>query len=68
MKKNKAFALLSIIIVTTVFGVLIFNVTASEDITIEEETTPTFRGFHNRWLDNLTDDQLTTFQEIKGYN
>ena len=64
MRKNKAFALLSIIIATTVFGVLVLSVTASEDITLEEETTPTYRGFHNRWLDNLTDDQLTTFQEM----
>jgi len=50
MRKNKAFALLSIIVAATVFGVLVFSVSASEDVTIEEEeTTPLFFwGFRNR--------------------
>ena len=64
MRKNKTFALLSIIVAATIFGVSVFSVTASEDVTIEEETTPTFCGFRNRWLDILTDDQLATLQEM----
>jgi len=66
MKKNKAFALLSIIVAATVFGVLVFSVSASEDATIEkEETTPLFFwGFRNRWLDTLTDEQLATLKEM----
>jgi uncharacterized protein YnzC (UPF0291/DUF896 family) len=64
LRKNKAFALLSVIVAATVFGVLVFSVAASEDVTIEEETTPFFWGFHNRWLDTLTDDQLATLKEI----
>jgi hypothetical protein len=64
MRKNKTFALLSIIVAATVFGALVFSVTASEDVTIEEETTHTFCGFRNRWQDTLTDDQLATLQEI----
>ena len=48
MRKNKTFALLSMIVAATVFGVLVFSVTASEDVTIEEEdTAPTFCGFRN---------------------
>jgi len=57
MRKNKAFALVSIIAAATVFGVLVFSVSASEDVTIEEETAPVFWGFRNRWLDTLTDEQ-----------
>ncbi len=64
MRKNKAFALLSIIVAATVFGALVFSVTASEEVTIEEETAPAFCGFRNRWLDILTDDQLATLQEM----
>jgi uncharacterized protein YnzC (UPF0291/DUF896 family) len=64
LRKSKAFALLSIIVAATIFGVLVFSVAASEDVTIEEETTPFFWGFHNRWLDTLTDDQLATLKEI----
>jgi len=65
LRKNKAFALLSIIVAATVFGVLIFSVSASEDVTTEEEeTVPFFWGFRNRWLDTLTDDQLATLKEM----
>jgi uncharacterized protein with GYD domain len=65
VRKNKAFALLSVIVAATVFGVSVFSVSASEDVTIEEEeTAPVFWGFRNRWLDTLTDDQLTTLKEM----
>jgi hypothetical protein len=64
LRKNKAFALLSVIVAATVFGVLVFSVFASEDVTIEEETAPTFGGFRNRWLDTLTDDQLATLKQM----
>ena len=64
MRKNKAFALLSVIVAATVFGVLVFSVAASEDVTIEEETVPAFWGFRNRWQDTLTDDQLATLKEM----
>jgi hypothetical protein len=69
MRKNKAFALLSVIVAATVFGVLVFSVAASEDVTIEEEeTAPAFWGFRNRWLDTLTDDQLATLKEMIDEN
>jgi uncharacterized protein with GYD domain len=65
LRKNKVFALLSVIVAATVFGVLVFSVAASEDVTIEEEeTAPVFGGFRNRWLDTLTDDQLATLKEM----
>jgi len=66
MRKNKAFALLTIIFAAIVFGVLVFSVSASEDATIEEEETtpPFFCGFRNRWLDTLTDEQLATLNEM----
>jgi uncharacterized protein YnzC (UPF0291/DUF896 family) len=65
LRKNKAFALLSVIVAATVFGVLVFSVAASEDVTVEEEeTAPVFCGFRNRWLDTLTDDQLATLKEM----
>jgi hypothetical protein len=65
LRKNKAFALLSVIVAATVFGVLVFSVAASEDVTVEEEeTAPVFWGFRNRWLDTLTDDQLATLKEM----
>jgi hypothetical protein len=64
LRKNKAFALLSVIVAATVFGVLVFSVSASEDVTIEEETASVFCGFCNRWLDTLTDDQLATLKQI----
>ena len=65
MRKNKAFALLSILITATVFGVLVFSASASEDVTTdEEETAPAFCGFRNRWLDTLTDDQRATLKEM----
>ena len=64
LRKNKCFALLSIIVAATVFGVLVFSVSASEDVTIEEETAPVFCGFRNRWLDTLTDDQRATLKEM----
>ena len=64
LRKNKAFALLSVIVAATVFGVLVFSVAASEDVTIEEETAPAFWGFRNRWLDTLTDDQLATLKQM----
>jgi uncharacterized protein with GYD domain len=65
LRKNKAYVLLSVIVVATVFGVSVFSVAASEDVTIEEEeTAPVFWGFRNRWLDTLTDDQLATLMEI----
>lgn len=63
LRKNKAFALLSIIATATVFGVLVFSVSGSEDVAVEE-TPPAFWGFHNRWLDTLTDDQLATLKEM----
>jgi uncharacterized protein with GYD domain len=64
LRKNKAFALLSVIVAATVFGVLVFSVSASEDVTSEEETAPVFCGFRNRWLDTLTDEQRATLQEM----
>ena len=65
MRKNKAYVLLSVIVAATVFGVLVFSVAASEDVTVEEEeTAPVFWGFRNRWLDTLTDDQLATLKEM----
>jgi uncharacterized protein with GYD domain len=69
LRKNKAFALLSVIAAATVFGVLVFSAAASEDVTIkEEETAPVFCGFRNRWLDTLTDEQLATLKEIIDEN
>lgn len=65
MRKNKVFALLTVIVAATVFSVLVYSVVASEDVTNEEEeTAPVFCGFRNRWLDTLTDDQLATLKEI----
>lgn len=64
MRKNKAYVLLSVIVAATVFGVLVFSVAASEDVTLEEETAPAFGGFRNRWLDTLTDDQLATLKQM----
>jgi len=64
LRKNKAYVLLSVIVAATVFGVLVFSVAASEDVTLEEETAPAFGGFRNRWLDTLTDDQLATLKQM----
>jgi len=65
LRKNKAYVLLSVIVAATVFGVLVFSVSASEDVTTEEEeTAPAFGGFLNRWLDTLTDDQLATLKQM----
>ena len=65
MRKNKAFALLSILIAATVFGVLVFSASASEDVTTEEEeTAPAFCGFRKLWLDPLTDEQRATLKEM----
>jgi hypothetical protein len=64
LRRNKAFALLSVIVAATVFGVLVFSVSGSEEVTSEEETAPAFRGFRNRWLDTLTDEQRATLKEI----
>jgi len=59
MKKNRAFALLSIMIAATIFGVLVFSTSASEDVILsEEETAPIVCGFRNRWIDTLNEDQL----------
>jgi uncharacterized protein with GYD domain len=63
-RKSKAVALPFIVVTTTIFDVSVFSVSASEDVTIEEEeTAPAFCGFRNRWLDTLTDDQLATLKE-----
>ena len=64
MRKNKVFALLSVIVAATVFGVLVFSVSASEEVTSEEETAPDLCGFRNRWLDTLTDEQRATLKEM----
>ena len=64
LRKTKVFALLPILVMATVFGALLFSVSASEDVTIEEEPTLTFCELRNRWQDSLTDDQLATLQGI----
>lgn len=64
-KKNKAFAVISIIVVASVFGVLVFSASASDNITTEqEEKTNPFWGFRSGWLDDLTEEQMTTLQEM----
>lgn len=64
LRKNKAFALPSVISTATVFGVSVFSVSASEDVIIEEEFAPAFWGLPNRWRGTLTDDQLAKLKEI----
>ena len=59
IRKNKAFALLTIILSVTVFGVLVFSASATEDV-----TTLPFGRFRNSWRDDLTDEQITTLQEM----
>ena len=64
IRKNKAFALLTIILSVTVFGVLVFSASATEELTTEDVNTLPFGSFRNSWLDDLTDEQLTTLQEM----
>ena len=66
MRKNKAYVLLSVVVAVAVFGVLVFSVSASEDVTTEEEETalPFFCGFRNLWLDSLDDDQLAQLEQM----
>ena len=66
MRKTKAYLLLSVVAAVAVFGVLVFSVSASEDVTTEEEEIPLplFCGFRNHWLDSLDDDQLATLKQM----
>jgi hypothetical protein len=50
IRKNKVFALPSIAVAATVLGASVFAVSASEDMTTEEEETmlPFFWGFRGR--------------------
>ena len=64
MRKNSAFVFFSVIVAATIFGVLVFSVSAAEDETIKEDTILTFRGFRNSWLDTLTDDQLAKLEKM----
>ena len=66
MRKSKAYVLLSVVVAAAVFGVLVFSVSASENVTTEEEETalPFFCGFRNRWLDSLDDDQLAQLEQM----
>ena len=57
IKRTKALALLSIIVAATVFGAVIFSVSASEEEAKEENTTPC-RGLPNFLLEDLTEEQL----------
>jgi uncharacterized protein YnzC (UPF0291/DUF896 family) len=68
LRKNKTFALLSVICAATVLGILVFSASATEATTNEEESASIFRGIRNRWLDTLTDDQLTTIKEMLEEN
>ena len=70
MRKSKAYMLLSIVAVVSVFGILIFSAFATENVTIEdEEKTPIFVcGFRNSCLDILTDDQLLKLEEVVEEN
>ena len=64
LRRNKAFALLSLICAAAVLDVSVFSASASETTIIEDEVAPPFRGYCNRWLENLTDDQLATLKEL----
>ena len=60
IKNTKALALLSIIVAATVFGAVIFSVSASEE---EENTTPC-RELPNFLLEALTEEQLEILQTM----
>jgi len=64
MRKNKIFAAVSLVLVVTVFGVLIFSVSASEDAVTKEETAPVFGSFHGGLLQSLTDEQRETLKTM----
>lgn len=69
IKKNKGFALISIIISVIIFGILVYSTYASEDVTSEDENMPPiFHRFGGHWLDSLTDEQRTTLKEMLEEN
>ena len=57
IKKTKALALLSIIIATTVFGAVIFSVSATEDDITQEESVFSVERLPTKLLDELTEEQ-----------
>ena len=57
IKKTKALALLSIIIATTVFGAVIFSVSAREEDTTQEESVFPVKRLPTKLLDELTEEQ-----------
>ena len=63
VKRTKALALLSIIVAATVFGAIIFSVSASEEETNEENTTPC-RKLPNNLLETLTEEQVEILQTM----
>ena len=67
VKKTKALALLSIIVAMTVFGAVIFSVSASEQETNEENTTPC-RGLPTFLLEELTEEQHAILQAMMEEN
>ena len=64
IRKTKALALLSIIVATTVFGAVIFSVSATEDGLNEEENTLPCWGPRNGLLEDLTEEQLEILQAM----
>lgn len=67
MRKSKALVALSVVIAATVFGVLIFSVSASDDVA-SEEPEHFFQRFHSCWEQTLTEDQLETLKAIINEN
>ena len=68
VRKTKALALLSIIVAATVFGAVIFSVSATEDGINEEENMRPCWELRNDLLDDLTEEQREILQAMVEEN